>query len=86
MKIGAKVWIKAFMRFLKSPENDRYYGITDLQWTIFMGKMGKVLERVGREIECDVAMRRDITKKDEYSGEYLNIDAMFTDNQEDWNE
>lgn len=83
MKIGAKVWIKVFMESLKALENKNCWGKGDVEWTICMGK---VLERVGKEIECDVTMRRNITKKDAYSGEYLNIDAMFTDNQEDWNE
>lgn len=31
-------------------------------------------------------MRRSMTKKDEYSGEYLNIDTMFTDKEAEWNE
>jgi hypothetical protein len=48
--------------------------------------MGKVLQLVGKKIDCDVTMRRDITKKDEYSGEYLNIDSMFIDKDAEWNE
>jgi hypothetical protein len=31
MKIGANVWIKAFMESLKALENDKSYGTTDIK-------------------------------------------------------
>lgn len=49
---------------------------TDSEWTQFMDK---VMDRVGKKTNCYVAMRRTRPKDGEYSGEYLNIDALFFD-------
>ena len=48
----------------------------DSQWTQFMGK---VVADVAKNTGCYAAMRRKKAGKDEYSGEYLNIDAIFFD-------
>lgn len=77
-----KVWIEAFMKSLKTLENESY-GKTDAGWTTFIGK---VLKEVGRETRCYVAMKYTITEENEHSGEYLGIDAWFIDNADfdDW--
>lgn len=70
------------MRSLNALESKSYVK-TDAVWTVFMGE---VLKRVGEETDCYVAMKRTITEEDEYSGEYLGIDAWFINNTDydDW--
>lgn len=77
------LWINSFMKSLIELGNESYVK-TDTEWTKFMGK---VINEVGKKTNCYVAMRRKDSEKDEYSGEYLNIDAVFIDNREynDWN-
>lgn len=47
----------------------------DSEWTLFLGK---VLDEVGSKINCYVVRRRPDNQNE--SGEYLNIDGLFIDN------
>jgi hypothetical protein len=68
-------WLREFMPALIEFEKESF-SRTSSEWTQFMGK---VLDRVARKTKCYAAMRRIRPKRDEYSGEYLNIDAIFFD-------
>ena len=77
-----QTWLRAFLAALETVyDRDRYAAVqwTDAKWTEFLGK---VLDEVGDNdaIDCFVVQRRKEIKEDFYSGEYLNIDAMFIDN------
>lgn len=78
--LTAQTWIEHFFIALdKVYERDRYAAVqwTYTKWTEFLGK---VLEEVGDAVDCFVAQKRKDTQEGVYSGEYLNIDAMFIDN------
>lgn len=47
------------------------------QWTEFLGT---IMDRIGKKMNCRVVRRR--LKDKEFSGEYLNIDAVFLDDAE----
>lgn len=72
----AEQWIRVFFAALDVPD---YPGdsCSDAEWTEFLGQ---VLDEVGKRTNCYVAKLRSAVRDDEYSGEYLNIDAMFFDN------
>ncbi len=78
-----KLWINSFVKSLIKLEDESDVK-TDTEWT---GFMGKVINEVGKETNCYVAMLNKVSEEDEYSGEYLNIDAFFIDNREyeNWN-
>ena len=73
-------WVDSFKKSLIELEDESYVD-SDAEWTEFMMK---VMRKMGQEIGCHIAGKNSEVKK--YSGEYLNIDAMFIDNSayDDW--
>jgi hypothetical protein len=49
------------------------------QWT---GFLGRIMDEVGKKMNCSVVRRRQEPEDKELSGEYLNIDVVFIDNAE----
>jgi len=66
-------WIQAFFKSLKELE-DQTCSKSDSEWTQFIGC---VINSVAEKVDCYAAMRRSHPNNGEYSGEYLNIDAIF---------
>jgi len=74
-----RLWLHYFTQVMESeyrkhPKDKEW---TDPQWTQFMKA---VMDGVGKKMNCYVARIRPGDK--EFSGEYLNIDAVFIDNAE----
>jgi len=78
--MSGKQWVEFFVKSLKKlePESNTK---TDAEWTEFMIK---VMKAIGEKADCYVVSRASKDRK--YSGEYLNMDAMFIDNSDytDW--
>jgi hypothetical protein len=72
------MWAKHFLESAESLTKFAYPGdpSKDKAWTEFIGR---VVEQVAEKMGCYPAMRRKKAKKDQYSGEYLNIDSLFFD-------
>jgi hypothetical protein len=76
--MDGRLWAKHFLESAESLAKIAYPedSYKDKAWTEFLGR---VVEQVAEKMGCYPAMRRKEAKKDQYSGEYLNIDAMFFD-------
>ncbi len=74
-----RLWLNYFSRAmeLERPTYPKWEELTDSALTEFMGR---VMDGVGKRMNCHVARRRPENK--ESSGEYLNIDAVFIDRAE----
>ncbi len=75
-----RLWLNYFIStvgsvYKKQPKEKDW---KDSEWTEFMRK---VMDGVGKKMNCRVVRRRPENK--EWSGEYLNIDAFFIDKAED---
>ena len=75
MRRFSGLWLDSFVKSLIELEHQSAVK-GDPAWTKFMQK---VFDAVGDKTKCYVVMRRK--KPKEYSGEYLNIDAMFIANR-----
>ena len=72
--MDAKIWLEYFKKELEEIEENK--NLTDGGWTKILGN---ILGNIGEKTKCYVAQKRSRESKDEHSGEYLNIDAMFLD-------
>lgn len=74
-----RLWLYYFTKVMESKyrKQPKDKGWTDAQWTEFMKG---VMDSVGKKMNCYVARLRPGNK--DFSGEYLNIDAVFIDNAE----
>lgn len=74
--MNARNWLNYFLKAFNKLE---YKESSDKELTEFIGK---VLDIVGKDLNCTVIRKRTSSNKDNPSGEYLNIDAFFFDNIE----
>ena len=73
-----RLWLNHLIRQIMKIHKDKPY--SEREWTEFLGL---TLDSVAREMNCYVVRRRVSPRKGEYSGELLNIDAVFIDKTED---
>lgn len=72
-----RLWLHYFISSIDDiDEPDEY---SDKVWTDFVYD---ILDGIAKKMNCYVARRRLEKNEGEYSGEYLNIDAVFIDNAE----